>query len=70
MSNGKCLPDVLKIYLDFSDPAFQPCNGAELARILRHLAGRVEEMEVEAGDQFCLETLDGNIVGSAVLDFV
>lgn len=48
--------------------AFEDNAAAEIARILRQLAQRLEDDGMESGQEFVLRDLNGNKVGSAEAD--
>lgn len=65
MENTLGLEEVV-IHVNLQNSAFSDCAGAELARILRELADKVEYSHSELGDEISLRDINGNKVGNMV----
>lgn len=57
----------LTITIEMDNAAFELCNGAEAARILRKLAHMLEHehLTTDAGSECALRDINGNKVGTA-----
>lgn len=54
------------ITVNLQNSAFSECPGAELAKILRELADKVEYMDSDLGNEISLRDTNGNRVGNMV----
>lgn len=55
---------IFRVYFDTNNAAFEPSNGAEIARILRDIADKIETHDVRPDDCGPIRDANGNRVGS------
>lgn len=56
---------LFRLSIRMNNSAFENVNGQELARILRALADKIEEDNLDNGDTISLHDINGNRVGTA-----
>lgn len=55
----------LTIKIEMDNEAFQPQSGTQVARILKRLAGEIDNSILRNGHTYSLEDTNGNTVGKA-----
>ncbi len=58
----------LKIRISMDNAAFEGCNGAEAARILRSVAETIEDVELSERSTLALADVNGNVVGRLAVE--